>query len=130
MRQDIGALPLQAFEDASVLQEQQKRKQVEHDANRLRNRLLQLERQTEKADKRIVQTKKRAKDILDQRERNERRELERQCYIEELQEELRQHRQDIAKCADARSAAIQQCSATSLCRRAARASLTQNLQMQ
>ena len=90
---------MDAFEDASMLHEVQKRKQIEQDAARLRNRLLQLERQTLKADKRITHTKKRAKDILDRRERNEQRERERQQYIAELQEELQQHREDIAKCA-------------------------------
>ena len=87
------------FGNASVLHELQKRKQVEHDAGRLRNRLLQLERQTEKADKRITQTKQRARDVLSQRERNEKRERDRQRYIDELHQEIQQHREDITKCA-------------------------------
>ena len=90
-----------AIRQASVLHELQKRKQVERDAVRLRNRLLQLERQTEKADKRVALTKRRAKNILDQRERNEQRERDRQRYIDELQQEIQQHRDDISKCVTA-----------------------------
>ena len=83
----------------SILCEAKKRRQVEEDATRLRNRILQLERQADKADKRIWHTKQRAKDVLDQRERNERRERERQRLLAQLQQEVQQHRTDITRCA-------------------------------
>jgi chromosome segregation ATPase len=98
MSDQIETIPLDELQSLSVLQEAKKRKQVEDDSLRLRNRLLQLERQAHKAEKRIVQTKQRAKDILDQRQRNERRECEKRKFIEELEHEILQHREDIAKC--------------------------------
>lgn len=98
MSDHVAIMPLDELQGMSVLQEVKKRKQVEDDALRLRNRLLQLERQAHKAEKRIVQTKQRAKDILDQRQRNERRESERKQFFEELEHEILQHREDIAKC--------------------------------
>lgn len=85
----------------SILCEAKKRRQVEEDATRLRNRILQLERQAHKADKRIGHTKQRAKDVLDQRERNEARERERRGYLAELQREVQRHREDISRCAAA-----------------------------
>jgi hypothetical protein len=87
-----------AAERTSVLLESKKRKQVEKDAIQLQNRLLQLERQAQKADKRISLTKKRAEDILSQRERNEQRERERKQILAELQLEVQQHRRDMERC--------------------------------
>jgi hypothetical protein len=87
-----------AAEGTSVLLESKKRKQVEKDAVRLRNRLLQLERQAQKADKRISLTKQRAEDILSHRERNEQRERERKQILAELQLEVQQHRRDMERC--------------------------------
>lgn len=84
--------------ETSVLVEKQKRRQVENDAVKLRNRLRQLEREAEKAEKRISLTKERAKDILTQRERNHHKEVSRQQYLEELQQEVEQHKDEIARC--------------------------------
>lgn len=94
----MGTFSAEELQNASVLQELKKRKQVEYDAVRLRNRLLKLERQAHKAEKRIVQTKQRAQDILDQRERNEARNEQRKQIEEQLHLEIQQHREDITKC--------------------------------
>jgi len=82
----------------TVAFEKLKRRQVERDAVALRNRLRQLEREAEKVDKKIARTKQRAKEVVTQRERNEHRESDRQRYLEELQEQVEKHREEIARC--------------------------------
>lgn len=83
----------------AAIREFRRRKQVEQDASVLRNRLLQLERQADKAKKRIAQTRQRAKEVVAQRERNTQREQEKHRLIEELEQSIEKHRQAIAKCA-------------------------------
>jgi septal ring factor EnvC (AmiA/AmiB activator) len=104
--QQAGEVDSNSGERTSVFLESKKRKQVEEDAVRLRNRLLQLERQAQKTDKRIGLTKQRARDILSQRERNEQRERERQQFLAELQLELQQHRRDMERCVPALHSSI------------------------
>lgn len=81
--------------------ELRRRKQVERDAAVLRNRILQLERQEQRADKRIEQTKQRAREVLEQRERNEQRERERKQALQQLQSDVEQHQLRAARFAAA-----------------------------
>lgn len=82
-----------------AIREFRRRKQVEQDACTLRNRVLQLERQSDRAKKRIAQTRQKAKEVLAQRERNTQRELQKQTLISKLELSIEKHRQEISKCA-------------------------------
>lgn len=86
---------------SDAFKEFRRRKQVEHDAAVLRNRILQLERQEQRADKRIEQTKQRAREVIGQRERNEQRERERKQALQQLQTDAEHHQQNAARCAAA-----------------------------
>ena len=55
----------------SILMEKRARRMAEDDALRLYNRVRQLQKEEEKAKKRIDDTKKKAKEIIKLRERNE-----------------------------------------------------------
>ena len=59
---------------------------AEEDALRLYNRVRQLEKEEEKADKRIVDTRKKAKEIVKLRERNELVKQEKELRLLQLQE--------------------------------------------
>jgi TolA-binding protein len=90
-----------SIRSSDAFKEHRRRKQVEHDAAVLRNRILQLERQEQRADKRIEQIKQRAKDVLEQRERNEQRERERQQALQRVQSEAELHQQNAVRYAPA-----------------------------
>lgn len=80
-----------------AIREFRRRKQAEQDAAIIRNRLLQLERQAEKAQKRILQTRQRAKEVVAHRERNAQREKEKLELVRDLETSIEHHRQAIAK---------------------------------
>jgi predicted ribosome quality control (RQC) complex YloA/Tae2 family protein len=82
---------------SEAFKELKRRKQAEHDAAVLRNRILQLERQAQRADKRIEQTRQRAKDILEHRERNEQRERDRKQALDELQSYVQYHHENATR---------------------------------
>jgi chromosome segregation ATPase len=84
---------------SDAFKEIRRRKQVEHDATVLRNRILQLERQEQRADKRIEQTKQRAREVLEHRERNEQREREKQEALQRLNSTTELHQRNAVKCA-------------------------------
>ena len=65
---------------------------AEEDAMRLYNRVRQLEREEQKASKRIEETRRRAKEVLTLRERNERHLREKELRLRELQLEVAQQR--------------------------------------
>lgn len=80
-----------------AIREFRRRKQAEQDAAVLRNRLLQLERQSDRAKKRISQTRQRAKEVVAQRERNAQREKEKRKLVKDLESSIERHRQAIAR---------------------------------
>lgn len=82
---------------SDAFKELRRRKQVEQDAAVLRNRIFQLERQEQRADKRIEQTKQRARDVLEQRERNELREREKRQALQQMQSVAEYHQQNAAR---------------------------------
>jgi chromosome segregation ATPase len=82
----------------NIAREYQKRKQLEDDALRMRNRLLQLERHARKMAQRIARTKQRTRDILCQRERNAARAEEKRQHCEERARGAQRQRQQIARC--------------------------------
>lgn len=86
---------------SDACKELRRRKQVEQDAAVLRNRILQLERQEQRADIRIEKTKQRAREVIEQREHNEQRELERKQALLQLQSDAEHHQQNAARCAAA-----------------------------
>lgn len=70
----------------NILLERRARRLAEDDALRLYNRVRQLEKEEEKASKRILDTKKKAKDIVKLRERNELVKQEKDLRLRQLQE--------------------------------------------
>ena len=70
----------------NILLERRARRMAEEDALRLYNRVRQLEKEEEKADKRIVDTRKKAKEIVKLRERNELVKQEKELRLLQLQE--------------------------------------------
>ena len=82
---------------SDAFKELRRRKQVEQDAAVLRNRILQLERQEQRAEKRIEHTKQRAREVIEQRERNVQRERERKEALQQLQSDAEYHQQNAAR---------------------------------
>lgn len=76
----------------SILNEKRARKLAEEDALRLYNRVRQLQKEEERAHKRIQDTKKKAKEIVKLRERNELKQQEKELREEELQAEIERQR--------------------------------------
>jgi len=70
----------------NILLERRARRIAEDDALRLYNRVRQLEKEEEKASKRIQDTKKKAKEIVKLRERNELVKQEKELRLRQLQE--------------------------------------------
>ncbi|GMH41392.1 hypothetical protein BSKO_09302 [Bryopsis sp. KO-2023] len=79
---------------ASILLEKRARKQVEDDTVRLYNRVRQLEKEEEKAQKRIKETKAKADEITELRLRNEQKIVEREKRTKRLEERLEKQRED------------------------------------
>ncbi|KAK9819957.1 hypothetical protein WJX72_004409 [[Myrmecia] bisecta] len=72
---------------SAILSQKRARKAAEEDANRLYNRVRQLQKEEEKACKRIEDTKRKAQEILQLRERNEQKQLEKEERLQETKEE-------------------------------------------
>ncbi|KAG1663826.1 hypothetical protein FOA52_013391 [Chlamydomonas sp. UWO 241] len=70
----------------NILLEKRARRLAEDDAARLYNRVRQLQKEEEKAGKRISETKKKAKEIVKLRERNQLVKQEKELRMEQLQE--------------------------------------------
>mmetsp|Transcript_35772 Transcript_35772/g.79610 ORF Transcript_35772/g.79610 Transcript_35772/m.79610 type:complete len:336 (-) Transcript_35772:759-1766(-) len=70
----------------NILMEKRARKMAEEDALRLYNRVRQLQKEEDKAQKRIQTTKQKAKEIVRLRERNELLKQEKELRMRELQE--------------------------------------------
>ncbi len=70
----------------NILLEKRARKLAEEDALRLYNRVRQLEKEEEKAQKRILETRTKAKEIVKLRERNELVKQEKELRMQQLQE--------------------------------------------
>jgi hypothetical protein len=71
-----------------ILNEKRARRIAEDDALKLYNRVRQLQKEEERAQKRIVDTKRKAKDIVKYRERNEKRLEEKELRQKQLAEEV------------------------------------------
>jgi hypothetical protein len=78
--------------NTNILLEKRARKQAEEDATKLYNRVRQLQKEEEKAQKRIVYTKKKANEIVRLRERNELIRQEKELRMLQLQELIEQQR--------------------------------------
>ena len=96
-----GGVAAGSIRGSDAFKELKRRKQVEQDAAVLRNRILQLERQEQRANNRIEQTKQRAREVIEQRERNEQREVERKQALQQLQSDAEHHHQKAARYAAA-----------------------------
>lgn len=81
----------------TVLQEKRLRKAAEEDALRLYNRVRQLQREEQKAEKRIEETKERANEVLSLRERNVQKAREKELRLRELQVEVAKQRKSNVK---------------------------------
>ncbi|MEW5298443.1 MAG: hypothetical protein WDW36_001566 [Sanguina aurantia] len=77
----------------TILVEKRARKVAEDDALRLYNRVRQLQKEEEKAHKRIADTRRKAKEIIKQRERNESKLLDKEQRLREIDTELGKQRQ-------------------------------------
>lgn len=78
----------------TILAEKRARKVAEDDALRLYNRVRQLQKEEDRAQKRIVETKKKAKEIIRARERNEQKLIEKEHRQRELQEQVEDQKLD------------------------------------
>lgn len=80
--------------NTTIANEKKARKAVEEDAARLHNRVTTLQKEEQKAQKRLDETRRKARDLLELRAQNERRQLEREERQQQLQTELAAQRQD------------------------------------
>lgn len=78
--------------ESNILNQKRLRKLAEEDALRLYNRVRQLQKEEERAQKRIQDTKKKAKEIVKLRERNEIKQQEKEQRYDELQAEVERQR--------------------------------------
>uniref|UniRef100_A0A7S0V028 EF-hand domain-containing protein n=1 Tax=Polytomella parva TaxID=51329 RepID=A0A7S0V028_9CHLO len=81
----------------SILYEKRARRNAEDDALRLYNRVRQLQKEEEKAQKRISETKKKAREIVRLRERNEQKLFEKEVRHREWQGEVERQKLDNLK---------------------------------
>ncbi|GAX75926.1 hypothetical protein CEUSTIGMA_g3369.t1 [Chlamydomonas eustigma] len=81
----------------NILLEKRARKLAEDDALRLYNRVRQLEKEEDKAQRRIQETRKKAKEIVKLRERNELVRQEKELRMRQLQELVEQQRLENAR---------------------------------
>lgn len=81
----------------SILAEKRARKAAEDDALRLYNRVRQLQKEEDRAQKRIVETKKKAKEIIKLRERNEQKLIEKEQRMREEAEKVEEQKLDNLK---------------------------------
>lgn len=71
--------------NTTIANEKKARKAVEEDAARLHNRVTTLQKEEQKAQKRLDETRHKARDLLELRAQNEQRQLEREQRQEQLQ---------------------------------------------
>lgn len=71
--------------NTTIANEKKARKAVEEDAARLHNRVTTLQKEEQKAQKRLDETRRKARDLLELRAQNERRQLEREERQQQLQ---------------------------------------------
>ena len=71
--------------NTTIANEKKARKAVEEDAARLHNRVTTLQKEEQKAQKRLDETRHKARDLLELRALNERRQLEREQRQQQLQ---------------------------------------------
>ncbi len=81
----------------TILAEKRARKAAEDDALRLYNRVRQLQKEEDRAQKRITETKKKAKEIIRLRERNEQKLLEKEQRRQEQAEQVEEQKLDNLK---------------------------------
>lgn len=71
--------------NTTIANEKKARKAVEEDAARLHNRVTTLQKEEQKAQKRLDETRHKARDLLELRAQNERRQLEREQRQQQVQ---------------------------------------------
>lgn len=87
----VGPLPeasgfsTESSRNTTIANEKKARKAVEEDAARLHNRVATLQKEEQKAQKRLEETRYKARDILELRAQNEQRQQEREHRHQQLQ---------------------------------------------
>lgn len=85
---------MESEQATNILLEKRARRVAEEDALRLYNRVRQLQKEEDKAQKRIQQTKTKAKEIIRLRERNELQRQEKELRLQELALQVEKQRQE------------------------------------
>ena len=82
---EASGFSTESSRNTTIANEKKARKAVEEDAARLHSRVTTLQKEEQKAQKRLEETRLKAKDLLELRAQNERRQLEREQRHEQLQ---------------------------------------------
>lgn len=91
---DNGEFGYSTEMNTNILLEKRARRLAEDDATRLYNRVRQLQKEEEKAGKRIVETKRKAKEIVKLRERNALVKQEKDLRMQQLCEMVEQQKEE------------------------------------
>lgn len=81
-----------SYDTSTILDGRRARQLAADDATRLYNRVRQLQKEDEKAQRRIEETKKKSREILKLRERNDQKMLEKEMRIKEIQDQIEYQR--------------------------------------
>lgn len=90
---DLVNLPSESSKNTRIADEKRARKAVEEDAARLQNRVQTLQKEEQKAQKRLNETRLKAQDLLALRARNEQRQTEREQRYQQQQVGTQLHAQ-------------------------------------
>ena len=83
--QEASGYSTESSKNSTIANEKRARKAVEEDAARLHNRVRSLQKGERKAEKRLEETRHKARDIIDLRAQNELRQVEREQRQQQLQ---------------------------------------------
>ena len=83
--QEVSGYSTESSRNNTIANEKRARKAVEEDAARLQNRVQTLQKEEQKALKRLEETRSKARDILSLRAQNEQRQLEREQRQQQMQ---------------------------------------------
>lgn len=83
--QEASGYSTESSKNTTIANEKKARKAVEEDAARLQNRVQTLQKEEQKAQKRLEETRNKAREILDLRAQNEQRQLEREQRHQQMQ---------------------------------------------
>ena len=82
---EVSGYSTESSRNNTIANEKKARKAVEEDAARLQNRVQTLQKEEQKALKRLEETRSKARDILNLRAQNEQRQLEREQRQQQMQ---------------------------------------------